>query len=275
MRFFIIFCLLATLLVPTAACSRTELIEAVSKHYASQHPGLDSYRVDLKTNKLDEMLARMTGNMPKDIPRPEAPDLMKFWNRKSGIYIRSKTVTAFPYMEQMINRFSQRFAIELGSLFLPIDKTEIRQALLKKASVKSAEAQIADSTIYHFDIEFDEPTDLDGAFYGADLDLPQREIEKLALDIDPDQLILIHIDIAAREQSPLSVEIRHLDAEGNMLPQEVSITSPDGSIDEQLTTEFTKVENYYLPSKQARNIHRPGLDEQLVVEFYNYVLNPE
>ena len=65
--------------------------------------------------------------MPSDVPRPERPELMKFWNRKSGTVIRSTTTTAFPYMQQMINRFSQRFAIDLGSLFLPAEKEAERE----------------------------------------------------------------------------------------------------------------------------------------------------
>ena len=266
--------ILVSILAPTTACSQIELIEKTANQYAKLHPGLESYRVELKTNKLGEMLTRMTASMPKDMPRPETPELMKFWKRQSGTFIRSTTTTAFPYMQQMINRFSQRFAIDLDTLFLPAKEADNRAKLLKIAKIKSAESEIADNRIHHFDIEFKEPTNLDGAFYGDVLDLPQRAVKKISLDIDPQKNILVHIDIDSEEQGLLAVEIRHLEIDGNIMPETVSITSPDGKIDEHLTTEFKKIENYYLPVKQVRTIRRPGLEEELIVEFSNYVLNP-
>lgn len=272
MRITVALVLITIFLVPFSVCAQTDLIDSVSRQYADNHPGLESYRVKLKTNKIDEMLERMTSNMPQDVPRPETPDLMKFWNRKSGTVIRSMTTTAFPYMQQMINRFSQRFAVDLGSLFLPADKTAEREKLLKAANVKSAETQIADKKIHHFEITFNEPTDVSGAFYGTSLDLPQRQINKLELDIDPEKLTVVHLDIEAEGQQKLVIEIRHLDIKDNNLPNEVTITSPDGSIEEKFTTTFKQIDGYHLPIKQDRQIRRPGLDEELLVEFSDYVL---
>lgn len=272
MRLSVVLVLIATFLVPFSACAQTELIESVSRQYADSHPGLESYRVKLKTNKIDEMLTRMTSSMPQDVPRPERPDLMKFWNRKSGTVVRSMTTTAFPYMQQMINRFSQRFAVDLGSLFLPAGKKAERTTLLKDAAVKSAEAQIADQKIHHIEITFNEPTDVAGAFYGTSLDLPQRQINKLALDIDPEKSTLVQLEIEADGQQKLMIEIRHLDIKDNNLPSEVTITSPDGSIEEKFITTFKQIDDYHLPIKQERQIRRPGLNEELLVDFSDYQL---
>ena len=273
MRFTLVTALMLSLLLPTTSCAQYELIESVSTQYSRNHPGLNSYRVKLKTNKIDEMLNRMTASMPKDMPRPDSPELMKFWSRTGGSVIRSNAASAFPYMQQMINRFSKRFAIDLGSLFLPADMKAERTGLLKLASVKSAEAQIADQKTHHFEIVFKEPTDLAGAFYGIALDLPQRQITKLALDIDPQKKTLVHMEIESVESVALAVEIRHFEDKGNSLPSEVTITSPDGSIEESMVTTFKDVDTYHLPVKQERKIRRPGLDEELLVEFYDYEIN--
>lgn len=270
MRLTVVIALALAFLFPVTAGAKTELIESVSRHYVDSHPGLESYRVKLKTNKIDEMLTRMTASMPKDVPRPDTPELMKFWKRGAGSVVRSTTVTAAPYMEQMINRFSQRFAIDLGTLFLPIEKEVERTRLLQTATVKDSETEIAGSKIHHFEITFGTPTDVAGAFYGTSLDLPQREINRLALDIDPVKNILVHMEIEAETMPKLGVDIRHLDIANNNLPSEVSITSPDGSIDEKLVTTFTELQGYHLPIKQERKIRRPGLEEELLVEFSEY-----
>ena len=272
MRLSVALVLALTLLVPVVADAKTEQIEAVSRHYADSHPGLESYRVKIKTNKIDEMLGRMTASMPQDVPRPDTPELMKFWKRGAGTVVRSMTATAAPYMEQMINRFSQRFAIDLGTLFLPIEKEAERSKLLQAGTVKDSVTEIAGSTINHVEITFGTPTDLAGAFFGTSLDLPQRAINRLALDIDPQRNILVHMDIETDKTPKLAVDIRHLDIANNDLPSEVSITSPDGSIDEKLVTTFTELQGYHLPVKQERKIRRPGLEEELLVEFSDYEL---
>ncbi len=274
MRIIAVLILISALLVATLSCADTKLIESVSMQYAENYPGLNSYRVKLKTNKIDEMLTRMTSSMPKDMPRPDTPELMKFWNRKSGTVVRSMTATAFPYMQQMINRFSQRFAVDLGSLFLPADKTAAREKLLKLATVKNVKSEIAGNQTHHIEITFPEPTDVGGAFYGISLDLPQRKITRLSFDINPAKRTLDQMDIEGIETTPLSVEIRHLDIDNNSLPSEVTITSPDGSVEETFVTTFKKIEGYPLPVTQERKIRRPGLEEQLLVEFIDYELNP-
>lgn len=272
MRVYFVFILIISLMFPITSCAQTELIESVSTQYDNIHPGLESYRVRLKTNKIDEMLTRMTASMPKDMPRPEAPELMKFWDRDSGHVIRSMGQVAFGYKQQMIDRFSKRFAIDLRTLLLPTDKVDMRARLLKNASIKGAETEIGDQRLHRFEIVFEEPADLAGAFYDSGLELPQRNVTELVLDIDPGKKILVHMDIKAKEKLPLAVEIRHLDAKGHFIPREVSVTSPDGSIDERLVTTFEQIQGFWLPVKQVRDIRRPGLEEQLIVDFFKYEL---
>ena len=266
--------LVSALLVTTLSCADTKLIESVSVQYSENYPGLESYRVKLKTNKIDEMLTRMTASIPKDMPRPDSPELMKFWNRDSGTVVRSMTATAAPYMQQMINRFSQRFAVDLGSLFLPASKVAEREKLLKQATIKTTKSEIAGNQTHHYEITFPEPTDVGGAFYGTSLDLPQRKINKLSLDINPVKRTLVLMNIESEEREALTVEIRHLQTKNNSLPSEVSITSPDGSVEETFVTTFKEIEGYQLPIRQERKIRRPGLEDEMLVEFIDYELNP-
>ena len=96
MRVTVALALITSFLVPFSACAQTDLIDSVSRQYANSHPGLESYRVKLKTNKIDEMLARMTSNMPQDVPRPETPELMKFERTQSMIrYLPPKGTAGF------------------------------------------------------------------------------------------------------------------------------------------------------------------------------------
>ncbi len=272
MRVTVAVLLAITLLLPTACRAETGLIEAVSKQYSESHPGLASYRVKLKTNKIDEMLGRMTSSMPPDVPRPEVPNLIKFWDREAGTVVRPATTSPFPYMQQMIDRFSQRFAIDLGTLFLPASRAGEREQLLRKATVKSSKSEIADRSVHHVEISFSEATDIAGAFYGIGLDLPQRKITRLELDIDPQKRTLVNLEIASEESAPLTVAIRHFEAGGHSLPSVIAITSPDGSTDEKFTTTFREIKGYHLPVKQERSIRRPGLEEYLLVEFFDYEL---
>ena len=52
------------LLVPVSAFTQPSLIEDVSRTYAEAQPKLKSYQVELKTDKIKEMIARMTASMP-------------------------------------------------------------------------------------------------------------------------------------------------------------------------------------------------------------------
>lgn len=264
----LVFCLAS----PLPVFAQEELIEAVSTNYAAAHPGLASYQVRLKTDKIAEMIAQMTAKLPPDMARPGEPELIKYWVRGRGFTIRASG-PVMPTMQQMIARFSEQFSVDLSSFFLPLDQRTQRNALLKQAKVISADNVIGSERLHGVEILFAKPTDLAGAFYGTSLNLPQQAVTRLVLDIDTQKKLLRQMVIEAEGGSRLTVDIRHADLPGVPLPSEIRITSPDGSIDDRFTTTFTEVSGFRLPAKQERQIRRPERTETFIVEFFNYVLS--
>jgi len=271
MRYVALILLALCLVSPLTAIAQEDLVEAVSTSYGSAWPGLDAYRVKIKTDKIRQMVERMAASLPKDMVRPAVPELTKFWQRGRGQVIRP-LIPVMPTMEQMIGRFSEQFAVDLGSFLLPADRQQARAALLKQAKVKSAETVIGNERLHAVEILFPQPTDIAGAFYGTAFDLPQRAVTRLVLDIDTQKLALRQMTVEAEGTPALTVDVRHSDLPGVALPAEVRITSPDGSIDEKFVTTFVETGGYYLPQRQDRQIRRPGQDESFSVEFFNYEL---
>lgn len=268
----IIFLLLVCLLIsPLTVLAQEDLIEVVSVRYSSAWSGLDAYRVKLKTDKISDMIARMTVNLPADATRPAPPELTKFWRRGDGYVIRA-TSAVMPTMEQMVSRFSEQFAVDLGSFFLPLEHQAQRAALLQQAKVKSADTVIGNERLHAVEVVFPGPTDIAGAFYGTSLDLPQSQVTRLVLDIDAQKQLLRQMVIETSTGVPLTVDIRHTDLPDMQLPAEIRITSPDGSIDDRFSTTFTMIDGFQLPLRQDRLIRRPGQKESFSVEFYDYVL---
>lgn len=271
MRYPILALSLLLLLLPVTAPAQPSLIEEVSATYADAQPGLESYQVELKTAKIGEMIARMTANMPADMPRPAEPKLLKFWRRGIGSTVRASGAV-MPNMQQMINRFSEQFAVDLDRFFFPPDQVAPRSALIAAAQVKSADTQIATETLHSVELTFAAPVTLSGAFYGSGLDLPQTGITRLEFDIDPKHKLLRQMVIDSEAGPQLTIDIRHKEFAGDSFPTEIRITSPDGKIDDHFVTTMDKVSGYYLPVRQVRNIHRPGETEEMQVEFLNYKL---
>jgi len=263
----LVFCLAG----PLPVLAQDDLIEAVSANYASAWPGLAAYQVKLKTNQIGEMITRMTASMPPDMVRPTEPELTKFWRRGSGHVIRAGG-PVMPTMEQMIARFSEQFAVDLGSFFLPLDRQAQRAALLKQAKVKSADTVIGVERLHGVEIVFAQPTDVAGAFYGTSLDLPQRAVTRLVLDIDVQKKLLRQMMVETEGQTRLTVDIRHADLPGTPLPADIRITSPDGRVDEKFSTVFAEVGGFSLPAHQERQIRRPGIEETFTVDFFDYQL---
>ena len=256
-------------LVPVSAFAQPSLIETVSSKYADAQPNLESYRVELKTDKIKEMIARMTANMPQDMPRPSEPQLIKSWRRGMGSTVRANG-TVMPNMQQMINRFSQQFAIDLDRFFFPPEEVDKRTALLKAADAKSADTQIGTETLHNLELTFAQPATISGAFYGIGLDLPQTGITRLEFEIDPKKKLLRQMIIESEKSPQLTVMIRHTEFEGEEFPIDIRITSLDGKIDEHFITTMESISGFYLPTKQHRTIRRPGLSEEMLVEFLNY-----
>ena len=257
------------LLVPVSAFTQQSLIEDVSRQYAEAQPNLESYRVELKTNKINEMIARMTANMPQDMPRPSEPQLIKYWRRGMGSTVRANG-TVMPNMQQMINRFSQQFAIDLDRFFFPPDQIDHRAALLKQAAVKSADTQIDTETLHSIELVFKQPATISGAFYGTGLDLPHDGITRLEFEIDPKKKLLRQMIIESKNRPQLTVVIRHATYDNEEFPVDIRITSPDGKIDEHFVTTIEKISGFHLPVKQVRNFRRQGTVEEMLVEFLNY-----
>jgi len=271
MRYLALTLLVLCVTCPLTASAQEDLVEAVSASYASAWPGLEAYRVKLKTDKIGQMVGRMTASLPEGTALPAVPELTKYWRRGRGQVIRP-TISVMPTMEQMISRFSERYAVDLGSFLLPADRQQARAALMKQAKVKSADTVIGSERLHAVEMVFAHPTDLAGAFYSTAFDLPQRAVTRLVLDIDTQKRALRQMTVEAEGKPALTVDVRHSDLPGVALPAEVRITSPDGSIDERFVTTFIEKNGYYLPQRQDRQIRRPGQDESFSVEFFDYEL---
>lgn len=267
--------LLCLLAIPPAAMAAFDPapIENVSRAYAAIQPGLETYRVDIETSKLGEMLARMTAGMPPEARRPVSPVLRKYWSRAAGTsVIRAEVPDVFPYMQELVGRFSAEFAVDLRSMFLPLAAAEQRRTLLRAAAVKSYETQLEQARTQNIEITFREPLDVEGAFYGTGLDLPRQAVKSLNMELDPNRKILKRLDITTVDHR-LTVEIRHQEVQGGSLPGEIRVTTPDGSIDDGFATTFGEIEGYLLPTEQVRTVRRPGRQETLTVRFTGYRLN--
>ena len=250
------------------------LLEEVSSAYSRVHAGLDTYQVDLETDRVATLLSRMTEGMPPETARPQAPKLRKYWSRHLGTaLIRAESQNVAPSVQQAVELFSRELPRELGALFLPMKQVERRRRLLRDAEVKTFEAQLGDSRTLSVEIDFAAPTDLDQAFYAEGLDLPRQGVTRVTLDIDPDLDLLRRLEITVAEGPRLSVEIRHREFPNGRLPGEILITTPDGSIDDRFQTTFGTVGGFQLPVEQIRTIHRPGRKETISVRFRNYRLN--
>ena len=257
------------LLVPVSAFTQPSLIEDVSRTYAEAQPKLKSYQVELKTDKIKEMIARMTASMPLEMPRPSEPKLIKYWHRDMGSTVRAQG-TVMPNMQQMVNRFSQHFAIDLDRFFFPPDQANRRSVLIKQAEVKSADTQIGTETLHSIELLFKQPAKVAGAFYGNGLALPQASITRLEFEIDPKKMLLRQIVIESTEMPQLTVVIRHAKFAGDEFPVDLRTTSPDGEIDEHFVTTMEETSGFYLPVKQVRNSRRQGVVDDMTIEFLYY-----
>ena len=267
--------LLAGLLLPVPALAEPplELLEQVALANRDLQPGLERYQATLKTNKLGQMLGQMTANMPPDMPRPEPPVLRKYWTREGGTLIRAEGAQVFPYMQQMVERFSADLAIDLRTLFLPPDRAGDRARLAATAQVQQSETRVEETRLVTLALTFPAPANLDGAFFGAGLQLPQQGIAALTFDLDPDAGLVRRMELLPSSGMPLIVEARYLRFEQGALPQEIHITTPEGSIHEWLQTTFAPVEGYQLPSYQVRKIRRAIAEEDIEVGVFDYQVN--
>jgi hypothetical protein len=268
--------LAALVLLPAlpAAAGDVALLDRVGAGYAALQPGLENYRVTLKTDKFEEMVARMTAGMPPDLPRPTPPQLVKYWSRASGTsLIRGEGGNVFPYMQEMIGRLSAQFAVDLRTLFLPASGAARRAGLLAAARVETSETATEKGPTVAVDIAFAAPTDLGGAFYGEGLELPQNAIRALRFELDPSKPLVRGLTITPAEGPTVTVAVTHLMVEGGWLPERITLTAADGSRDGLFVTTFGEVAGYWLPLRQERALRTQQGSETLTVVFAGYQLN--
>jgi len=273
---FLMLLLLLPLAVPAWGAGEIQTLEKVARAYSIGQPGLQGYRVTVTTDKITQMLDQMTASLPADAPRPPQPEVVKYWSRSADkSIIRAEGENVFPYMQELVQRFSGQFALDLRSFLLPATRSGDRALLLQNAEVKGSENRIGEVRLLSLTIDFGAPVDLQGAFYGDGLDLPQKQIRRLAIDLDLDLEVVKRIEIAPIGGTPITVEVRHLAVKAGQLPEEILITAPDGSVDDRFQTSFDLIDGFWLPVKQVRTLHRGERQERMEVTFSNYRINPE
>lgn len=259
------FCLLAS--------DDLAILEAVVAANQKVQPGLEHYLVTVETSRIQEMMSRMTSGIPADMAPPPTPTITKFWQRNGKSIVYSQEARTAPYVEKMVKQISSNLAIELNEMLLPPDKAEQRLALVKDAAIKSSEVALADSLIKRLEISFNQPTDLDGAFYVNGMRLPQKQIKSLVFDIETKSETVTELILVTGDGLQLTLEIRYLDATGGRIPERFQITSPGGKIDDHFKVKFVEVEGFLLPASMHRVIRRPELQEDLEVFFIDYQVN--
>ncbi len=260
--------------LPAAAAFDPALLERVGAGYAAIQPGLENYRVTLKTDKFEEMVTRMTANMPPNLPRPTPPQLVKYWSRASGAsLIRGEGGNVFPYMQEMIGRLSAQFAVDLRTLFLPAGGAACRAQMLASAKVESSESATEAGPTVAVDIAFAAPADLGAVFYGEGLELPRKGIRALRFEIDPKNALVRGLTITPADGPAVTVAVKHLMVEGGWLPERITLSAADGSRDGLFVTTFGEVAGYWLPLRQERTLRTAQGSETLTVVFSGYQLN--
>lgn len=276
MKTWIVLMLLALLVTPAWAAGDIQELEKVARAYSIGQPGLQTYRATVVTDKIAQMLDQMTANLPADMPRPPQPEVVKYWSRSADkAVVVAEGENVFPYMQELVKRFSRQYILDLRNFLLPVTRSGDRALLLEKAQVKASENRIGEVRLLSLVINFPQPADLNGAFYGDGLDLPQKQIRRLSIDLDLGLEVVKRMEIVPVKGPSMTVEVRHLTVKAGQLPEQILITAPDGSIDDRFETSFDLVDGYWLPVKQVRVLHHGTHKDRLEVTFTDYQINPE
>jgi hypothetical protein len=267
-----IFCILIAPTILLADDNLASLDKVVSANAQTQ-PNLQNYQVTVETSRIEEMMKSMTVGMPADVTPPAPPVIVKFWQRngEGAIFARQEVVSSF--VEKMVTRLSANLAIELHEMILPAAQADMRRTLVKDAVVKSSEVSLADQLLHRLEITFNQPTNLDGAFYVSGMRLPQKQVNKLVFDIDTRTNTVNELSIAVDNGLQLTVEIRYLEVPGGHIPERFQITSPDGKVEDIFEVTLSEIDDFVLPKSMLRTIRRPELQEKLEVFFEDYQIN--
>lgn len=240
----------------------------------SFYPGLKSYKCNVKTSQFDIIMNKMTASMPKDMPRPERPQLRKYWHHKKGMAVLLEGKNVFPYMQEFSKKMVSQFALELNGYFLPLDKKKERDILLNSAK-KSTELKEKDVLLT---IEFNNPIFVDGLFYKTGLPIPVEEVKSIAFTIEKDSGLIKKMNVLSGKDNIVTYEItaNYEKKNNHNLISVLKLTSNDNSISAEFKTEFARIDKYYLPVKQTRMIDGKNITEEqktITVEFSDYLLN--
>lgn len=269
--------LLFFLVLATPSClfagDDLNILDQVVAANAKAQTGLQNYLVTVETSRIKEMMDNMTSGIPAEVAPPRAPVIFKFWQREGqGLIYASQTQLA-PYVKKMVGQLSANLAVELNEMILPKARAAQRRTLTESASIKTSEVALADQRMRHLEIIFNQPTDLDEAFYASGMRLPQKQVSSLSFDIDTRTETVSEMNVLASNGTNLAVEIRYLEVDGGYIPERFQITSPDGKTDDLFEVSFAKVGEFVLPTRMLRTINRPNLQDKLEVFFKDYQVN--
>lgn len=243
--------------------------------HSEQNKGLKTYICDVKTNQFEIMMKKMTANMPENLPRPEKPNIKKYWDRNKGMVIRLEGKNVFPYMKEVAKRMSEQFALDLYGYFLPKEGKALRAKLLKDADKK---VELVNG--YHrFTITFKDKTDIKNAFFKGGLPIPTEDVKSLTMSVDMEKRLVkdLYIQYDRKEgykEYKLLAEYKKI--EGKYFMYNLYLMADDHSVMVGFRTNFDKIGDYYLPVKQIRTgegVDVPEEERRIEVEFTNYKIN--
>lgn len=267
--------LIATLLLlPFSAwADASALLEHASRAMNDQQPDLLNYRATVETDQVETMLARMTANMPANQPRPQVPELFKYWDRqRQASLVRAEGSEVFPYMQEMIGRFSSNFSVELFDAFLPLGRDAERAALLGQANLQQYRVESAAGPLTEVELRFAEPTNLGGAFYRDRLGLSQQRVMRLLLAIDDKQL-LRRLDITQESGPSWSLSLDYEPHGGLQLPTNLHLRGDQGQREMRVKTRFAEQGGFWLPIEQQQSLRQGEQSEERRVRFSDYQIN--
>ena len=249
------------------------ILESVVAARQRTQPELQNYLASIETSLIEEIMARLTEELPADVKPPPTPVINKFWQRKGGNLVYASNAQMTPYVEKVVQLVSANLAIELNEMLLPTEQAGQRRKLVKRAKITESEVALADKMIHHLEITFNQPTDLGQAFYTDGLRLPQKQINALVFDVDVTTGTVNELSIVAEDKLQLIVEIRYIEVANGHIPERFKVTSPDGKVDDLFEIQFAAIDGFLLPSRMLRTIRRPGIQEDLEMQFKNYRIN--
>lgn len=266
--------LLFTLLFPLSALAQgPQLLEQAAAAMNDQQPDLQSYRAAVETAQVDIMLSRMTANMPANLTRPQVPQLFKYWDRQlQASLVRAEGAQVFPYMQEMIARFSSNFSVELHDAFLPLGRASARSELLGQAELREYQGSADGEVLTELELSFATPTDLGGAFYRDLLGLPQQGISRLLLAFDGRQL-LRRLDITRDTGPTWSLSLGFEQQGALQLPVSLHLRGDQGQRETRVATRFAEQQGFWLPVEQVQSLRQGEQQEERRVQFRDYQVN--